>query len=164
MDIKSVKNIRKKSFSKIFNKDLKLNELLNNNDNRFKHLRNPVFQNIYQYLINYLLNISNEWFNNKNFTILDWGCGYGYVSYLLKNLNQNVLSCDIATYYNPIIESANINVTELKHEYKLPYNDCEFDVFLSFGVLEHTKNNLLSLYEINRVLKPNGLFFCFFLP
>jgi ubiquinone/menaquinone biosynthesis C-methylase UbiE len=32
------------------------------------------------------------------------------------------------------------------------------------GVLEHVPNDQASLSEIVRVLKPDGLFFCFFLP
>jgi len=35
---------------------------------------------------------------------------------------------------------------------------------LSVGVLEHVANEPASLEEIARVLKPQGLFFCFFLP
>jgi SAM-dependent methyltransferase len=45
-----------------------------------------------------------------------------------------------------------------------PYEDGVFDVVLSVGVLEHVPNDLASLAEIKRVLKPGGLFFCFFLP
>ena len=47
---------------------------------------------------------------------------------------------------------------ELKHDYILPFNDSEFDVILSFGVLENVPNDLGSLCEIRRVLKTNGLF------
>jgi len=39
-----------------------------------------------------------------------------------------------------------------------------FDIILSVGVLEHVSNDRASLLEIKRVLKPGGLFFCFFLP
>jgi ubiquinone/menaquinone biosynthesis C-methylase UbiE len=46
----------------------------------------------------------------------------------------------------------------------MPYDDATFDVLLSFGVLEHVPNDRASLCEIARVLKPGGLFFCFFLP
>jgi SAM-dependent methyltransferase len=52
----------------------------------------------------------------------------------------------------------------LKHEYLLPFDDETFEVILSFGVLEHVPNDKQSLMEINRILKPNGLFFCFYLP
>jgi SAM-dependent methyltransferase len=64
----------------------------------------------------------------------------------------------------PIIEAFDIRVKPLEHEYVLPYEDETFDVVLSVGVLEHVPYDRASLLEIKRVLKPGGLFFCFFLP
>ena len=132
-----------------------------------------MWQNMHIYLVEYVLAFSKKWFNKNNFTILDWGCGKCQVSYLLKKRNADVLSCDIETakhvdsafgQYTPIAEFAKINVVPLKHEYILPFNNETFEVVLSFGVLEHVPNDKQSLVEINRILKPNGLFFCFWLP
>ncbi len=51
---------------------------------------------------------------------------------------------------------------------KLPYADATFDAVFSVGVLEHVRevggDELESLREIGRVLRPDGLFFCFHLP
>ncbi len=51
---------------------------------------------------------------------------------------------------------------------KLPYADATFDAVFSIGVLEHVRefggNELESLREIGRVLRPDGLFFCFHFP
>ncbi len=51
---------------------------------------------------------------------------------------------------------------------KLPYADGTFDAVFSIGVLEHVRefggNELESLREIGRVLRPDGLFFCFHFP
>jgi ubiquinone/menaquinone biosynthesis C-methylase UbiE len=55
-------------------------------------------------------------------------------------------------------------VKPLEHEYVLPYDSATFEVLLSVDVLEHVPNHRASLAEIKRVLKPEGLFFCFFLP
>ena len=105
--------------------------------------------------------------------ILDWGCGKGHVSKLLRDLHPRTLdSCDIVTtkedsafgQQTPIIDQYGIQVRPLTHEYVLPYDDHSFDVVLSVGVLEHVPNERASLVEIRRVLKPGGLFFCFFLP
>ena len=104
--------------------------------------------------------------------ILDWGSGKGHVTFLMKQLHANVDSCDVIDdsddssfgQKTPIIASQNIQVTPLEHEYVLPYPDQSYDVVLSFGVLEHVPNDMESLKEINRVLKPKGLLFCFFLP
>jgi SAM-dependent methyltransferase len=64
----------------------------------------------------------------------------------------------------PIIDSGEINVIPLEHPVQLPFANESFDVVLSFGVLEHVSNDMESLREINRILKSEGLFFCFFLP
>jgi SAM-dependent methyltransferase len=106
-------------------------------------------------------------------SVLDWGCGKGHVSKLLRDLGPGSLrSCDLASdeedssfgQDTPLIREFNIPVTPLDHEYKLPYPDATFDVVLSVGVLEHVANDQASLAEIGRVLRPSGMFFCFNLP
>jgi len=173
MDRISAKKLRKKSFSNEFELDVKLIQNLDPKDKEFKFLRNPVVQNIYNYQIDYILNLSKEWLKKQSFDILDWGCGKGYVSHLLKKYkNLNITSCDVVNTgvtsafgsNTPIFSLENINVIELKHDYILPFDNSTFDVVLSFGVLEHVPNDLESLREIKRILKPNGLFFCFSLP
>ena len=166
------KKSRKIAFSQKFNLDTNLIQGLNPKDKEFDFLRNPVVQNIYNYQTYYVLDFSKNWFKKESLDILDWGCGKGYISYLLKNNNINVTSCDVSNtgvtsafvINSPIISLANINVVELKHDYILPFDNSSFDVVLSFGVLEHVPNDLESLREIRRILKPNGLFFCFYLP
>ena len=59
----------------------------------------------------------------------------------------------------PIITKFGIQVRPLEHEYNLPYDDNAFDIVLSVGVLEHVPNDVASMAEIRRVLKPGGLFF-----
>jgi SAM-dependent methyltransferase len=171
-NIFSFKKLRVEYFSKYFSYD---NELAKIIDKEKSHdfLKNQVVQNMHIYLVEYLLAFSRRWFNKNDFTVLDWGCGKCQVSYLLKKRNINVLSCDVDIpghgdskfeQYTPIAEYANINVIPLKHQYILPFADESFDVVLSFGVLEHVDDDKKSLDEINRILKPNGLFFCFWLP
>jgi len=173
MDRISARKLRKKLFFDEFELDLELIQNLDPKDKEFDFLRNPVVQNIYNYQISYILNFSKEWFKKQSFDILDWGCGKGYVSYLLKkNRNINITSCDVVNTgvtsafgsNSPIFSLGNINVIELEHDYILPFDNSTFDVVLSFGVLEHVPNDLESLREIKRILKPNGLFFCFYLP
>jgi SAM-dependent methyltransferase len=177
----SPKKLRAEYFSKYFPYDdelakivdMKQNTKLKKTEQSHDFLKKPMWQNMYIYLVEYLLAFSREWFKKHNFTVLDWGCGKCHVSYLLKKRKIDVVSCDIETtehadsafgQYIPIAEFANINVIPLRHEYILPFPDKSFDVVLSFGVLEHASNDKQSLIEINRILKPNGLFFCFWLP
>jgi SAM-dependent methyltransferase len=123
-------------------------------------------------LVEYFQQISKEWFGTNNFKVLDWGAGKCQVSHLCKKRGIDVTSCDIESdrgdstfgQWTPIAFYDKIDVIPLTHPYLLPFENETFDVVLSFGVLEHVPNDLESLKEINRILKPNGLFFCFWLP
>lgn len=103
--------------------------------------------------------------------ILEWGCGKGHISYLMREMGAEITSCDVHGADDssfgqdtPIIKKASIDVVPLEHPYILPFKDASFDIVLSFGVLEHVSNDFESLQEIHRILKPSGLLFCFFLP
>lgn len=102
-------------------------------------------------------------------TVLDWGCGYGQVSWLLRRRGLDVVSCDVwdreqAPSVHAIPELASQHVDHLDHPCKLPYQTDRFAAVLSVGVLEHVDNVDASLEEIKRVLCPSGLFFVFMLP
>lgn len=138
-------------------------------------LQNPSGQYAYIYLTNYIKTVAERLsgtpFNQLD--ILDWGCGKGHVSKLLRDLGPARLeSCDIQLdkddsafgQQTPILERFQIPVTPLTHPSQLPYPDASFNIVVSFGVLEHVENDAASIAEITRVLKPGGLFFCFFLP
>ncbi len=115
-----------------------------------------------------------EYFNKsiENIDVLDWGCGKGHISYLLKKNGYNIISCDIVSKKldsafgqdTPIIEQQSINVTPLKHHCILPFNDASFDCVFSFGVLEHVQDDLASLQEIKRVLRKDGVLIVLYLP
>lgn len=137
-------------------------------------LANPSGQYAYIYLTQLVKAVSERHFESpfQTLRVLDWGCGKGHVSKLIRDLGAKLESCDIriggsdSTFGQevPIIEACNIAVKPLEHEYLLPYASDSFDVVLSFGVLEHVSNERASIVEISRVLRPGGLFFCFFLP
>jgi SAM-dependent methyltransferase len=138
-------------------------------------LANPAGQYAYVYLTQYVKALSEERFHRpfSELSVLDWGCGKGHVSKLLKGFGPNRLdSCDIVSdkddsafgQETPILKQFGIHVKALEHEYVLPYDAATFDILLSVGVLEHVPDDRASLAEITRVLKPGGLFFCFFLP
>ena len=138
-------------------------------------LANPSGQYPYIYLTRFVSEACKEHFGDgmEHLALLDWGCGKGHVSKLLRALGATCLeSCDIQSdkddssfaQATPILDRFGIRVTALSHDFMLPYDDKTFDVVLSVGVLEHVKNDSESLAEIARILKPRGLFFCFFLP
>ncbi len=169
----TVTKIRKKSFYQSYPYDKELGTLCENHSH-CKFLFNPSSQLIYIYLTHFIKNLSQEFFDLplSEIEILEWGCGKGQTTYLLNKLKCKVTSCDLLTdspdstfgQFPPLITNKNINVLPLKSEIELPFDDAQFHVVLSVGVLEHVQNDQKSLKEINRILKPNGLFFCFNLP
>lgn len=119
---------------------------------------------------------SKEEFMNKK--ILDWGCGIGHFSYMLmkKGFEVHGYSYTIAddcSKMQKILKKQFNKDWHLKSAsdqdpVKLPYSDNSFDAVISLGVLEHVKetkgNELSSLKEIHRILKPQGTLFIFHLP
>ncbi len=137
-------------------------------------LANPAAQLGYASLARYVAEASASWLRASppSLRVLDWGCGKGHVSYLLRKEGLQVVSADriggggdsAFGQATPILRHAGIDVVPLTDDVALPFSEATFDVVLSFGVLEHVPNDAASLRELGRVLKPGGLFFCFFLP
>ncbi|MDD1750279.1 MAG: methyltransferase domain-containing protein [Methanothrix sp.] len=105
--------------------------------------------------------------------VLDWGSGDGRFTYFLLKNGMNVTAYSIEN--NLKIESA--LRTNWPSEFKycvhqnprtLPFASETFDAVFSIGVLEHVRetggNELDSLRELKRVLKPKGKLLCFHLP
>lgn len=111
---------------------------------------------------------------NRRTQILDWGCGYGQMTWLLNRRGHSVTSFDIgppdSTLPN-IPLCRDLAVVRSTHPTDLPFPDNSFDAVLSCGVLEHVDecsgipgSELKSLREIARVLRPNGKFLIYQLP
>lgn len=170
----SVSPLRSKIFAAEWPLDEQIREIASTVPSH-SFLANPAGQYSCIYLTQFVKAFSEKHFGRSfsSVRVLDWGCGKGHVSKLIRDLGPGqVTSCDLlsggghSTFGQevPIIKRFDIQVDPLQHEYILPYDSEAFDVLLSFGVLEHVSNEPASLGEIARVLKPEGLFFCFFLP
>lgn len=137
-------------------------------------LVNPTCHSCHTYLANYISTFAVRHFGRraKDIHMLDWGCGPGQWTYLLRKSGFQVTACDLARPVqnsafngpNPITERFGIEVVPLVSDIILPFASRSFDAVLSMGVLEHVRDERASLAEISRVLIPGGLFFCFYLP
>ncbi len=89
----------------------------------------------------------------QSYDILDIGAGNGDISEFFQNKN-NQFAIDIYDFRNQKISIINfiIGVSE-----NLPCKKNSFDIVLSHHVIEHVRDQLKHLQEINRVLKPGGL-------
>lgn len=102
--------------------------------------------------------------------VLDWGAGFGQISFLLRRRGLKVTAYD----YRPHeVRGIHITTTALDTQVPLvlsddpiglPFLDASFDGLISCGVLEHVDNEPATLQEIWRVLKPNGTFLIYQLP
>ena len=131
-------------------------------------------QLIYQRQIRFLVDAARALLNMEpgQAHVLDWGCGKGHISYLLRRAGFRVTSCDVAAQADdsafgqptPITAEQGIEVVPLTDSVALPFADASFDVVLSMGVLEHVQDDAASLRELRRVTKSDGLCLVFFLP
>ncbi len=96
--------------------------------------------------------------------ILDWGCGLGHMSYLLKKRGFEVVSYELHQVGQEFLDRINQPLIVGTEPVALPFADGYFDAVLSSGVIEHVPQPLASLKEIGRILKSNGYFFIFRLP
>jgi len=98
-------------------------------------------------------------FSNKK--VLDIGCGNGVTLFLLKKIfNIDGVGVDISSH---VIDNLNKKIQDNSFVFLLgdhrnlnSIKDNQFDIVLSFGVIEHFEEYCLALAESRRVLKPEG--------
>lgn len=172
-DVEALRAVRHRAFHKEPPPSLELKRLASQGpDHSF--LINPAAHLVYVYLVRYVVEASVLWTQKtpRTLDVLDWGCGKGHVSLLLRENGVRPVSADRVSdaghsafgQATPILKGAGIEVAPLEDDVALPFADASFDAVLSFGVLEHVPHDASSLQEISRVLRRRGLFFCFFLP
>jgi len=98
---------------------------------------------------------------NQNY--LEVGCGNGHMcKYLARKYHLNVTGTDVDP---EMIQFARENIDDIPSirflemdATNMPFEDNEFDIVLSFGVMHHIGHWEKALEEISRVLKPQGFF------
>jgi SAM-dependent methyltransferase len=151
-------------------------EFLLNNAQVGKSLNLPCFIHLDQPIgiLNYI-RIANDIVQQTTpGRLLDWGAGYGQMTYLLQRRGFKVTPFDIGSPEQemPAVPLTHVLPTFVRsqHSTNLPFGDASFDIVLGCGVLEHVDefsqpgNEMKSLSELKRVLKPDGLLFIYQLP
>jgi len=129
-------------------------------------IQNPATHLIYRYLSEFVVEVLKNQNNKsiKEIRILDWGVGKGFVEYFLDKKGAQVEGYETNEFtHKSIWDKYNLKVKTSSNT-DLPYKDETFDAVVGFGVLEHVTYDYEALKQINRVLKNDGLFFCFNLP
>jgi len=103
--------------------------------------------------------------------LLDWGCGLGQMTYLLRRRGLTVTPYDLGAPDAPPPDlplARGLGVIRSQERARLPFADGAFDAALSCGVLEHVVESggdeRASLGELRRVLRPGGRLFIYQLP
>ena len=94
---------------------------------------------------------------------LEVGCGSGAVSnHIARKHPMNVTGTDIDPDQLRLAQQHSGNLANIRFveadAANLPFEDNDFDIVLSFGVMHHISNWLDALGEISRVLRPGGYF------
>lgn len=88
--------------------------------------------------------------------ILDIGCGCGNALEELKTKGHECVGLDL-TYSNTQTARGKGGMEIVQGDFHdLPFNDQSFDGVLAWDVVEHSLSLFICLFEISRVLRPNG--------
>ena len=87
--------------------------------------------------------------------VLDLGAGSGGMSQLMQTAGYRVEACDLEPplFQYPAVACRRADLTE-----RLPYDDASFDGVVCVEVLEHIDGHERLFREVERVLKPGGVF------
>lgn len=107
----------------------------------------------------------------KGSSVLDVGCGYGALSYLLTKegakcvgteTDKNALSL-AKRFLNTSLKKNKPKLLGVKGEL-LPFRASSFDLVILFDVIEHVRKPSIMIEECQRVLKDSGVLYVEFTP
>lgn len=94
---------------------------------------------------------------NKNIKILNIGAGTGNDISEMRNYG-NVFVLDVDEKALNLIPDDLVEEKILADACNIPYPNNSFDLVVAFDVLEHIKDDAKVVFEVNRVLRPDGYF------
>ena len=91
-------------------------------------------------------------------TMLDYGCGAGYVCSLFAELGYDDTGIDISPAALTIarVREPNLTFLEATTDGALPFADATFDVIACLGVLEHIPDASSAVVELRRVARDDA--------
>jgi len=114
--------------------------------------------------------LCREWLPHEA-RVLDWGAGTGHASVYLSRAGFSVTGYSLEEFfYRDFIgeQPYRFVAADPNEPVLLPFENGEFDAVVSVGVLEHVRETggqeLGSLQEIYRILRPRGVMLCVHLP
>jgi SAM-dependent methyltransferase len=105
---------------------------------------------------NLVLNRIRSLFNSREKPyILDYGCGTGGMLVELQKFAET-FGCDKENIAVELCKKRGLtNIIKLEDQ-TVPYQDNFFNIIITLDVLEHIKDDIFTIKELKRVLKPKG--------
>jgi SAM-dependent methyltransferase len=102
---------------------------------------------------------------------LDWGTGNGHASIFLSRAGFSATGYSLDPFFFKDLLGGlpyEFVAAEASEPTRLPFRSFSFDAVLSVGVLEHVRetggDELASLREFHRILRPGGVMICVHFP
>lgn len=93
--------------------------------------------------------------------VLDLGCGSGYGAASLAGVAESVVAVDVSGeavgFASERYKASNLSYEKIDERGPLPFSDGQFDVVLSFQVIEHVSDDAAYVREARRVLNAGGV-------
>lgn len=111
----------------------------------YSELHNPIQKSFFN-------KIGKKHFNRK--VVLDSGCAGGDLLDIIKDISTRTIGIEPSLHFHKNLEKkGHLVFSDAK---KLIKKKLKTDIITSYGVIEHTKDPIKYLMELNKILKKNG--------